>query len=31
MTRVIDCAPGSGRVIRMPGNVFKIVARLMAS
>lgn len=26
MTRVIDCVPGSGRVIRLPGNVFRILA-----
>ena len=28
MIRVIDCVPGSGRVIRLPGNVFRIVATL---
>jgi hypothetical protein len=26
MTRVIDCVPGSGRVIRLPGNTFRILA-----
>lgn len=28
MTRVIDCVPGSGRVIRLPGNSFKILAEV---
>ena len=26
MTRVIDCVPGSGRVIRLPDGSFRILA-----
>lgn len=28
MTLIIDCVPGSGRVVRLPGNVFRIIAML---